>query len=86
MAFKQATTCKVARPWLQGINEQACNLHKSWKKKCLHLGYFSFQVSTKIIWKKKIEPLDVVAICVWILKAKLHMHEQDDKLQLQSYK
>jgi hypothetical protein len=30
LAFKQATTCKVAR--LQGKNEQTCNLHKFWKK------------------------------------------------------
>jgi hypothetical protein len=56
LAFKQATTCKIAR--LQGKNEQTCNLHKFWKKKCLHLDHFSFQDSTKI------EPLDVVAICV----------------------
>jgi hypothetical protein len=57
------------------------------KKNCLHLDHFSFWVSTKIIWKKiKIEPLAVVVICVLEFWRQLHMHEQDEKLRLQSYK
>jgi glycerophosphoryl diester phosphodiesterase len=64
LVFKQATICKVAR--LQGKNEQACNLHKFWKKNLLApRSFFISSFNQNNLKKIKIEPLDVVVICVF---------------------